>query len=96
MERTKTRTIDFGELGERDVEITVNYTPGVAESGRFGRPEDYDPGCDSEADIVSVTLDGINIYPLFSTWSELAKDIKEELDGEPEDFEEPEREQWAA
>ena len=96
MGHTKTRTVDFGELGEKDVEITVNYTPGVAETGRFGRPEDYDPGCGSEVDIVSVMLGGINIYPLFSDWSELAQNIKEELDGEPDDFEEPEHEQWAA
>ncbi len=74
-------TLDLGELGERDVEFEVHYMAGSPETGRFGRPEDYDPGCDSEVSIVSAKIACIDITPLLGDAEEaIIEAIKAEFD----------------
>lgn len=46
-----------------DLEIDYDYTPGSPETGRFGRPEHYDPGEDPRAEITAVRAKLIPICP---------------------------------
>lgn len=55
---TETLTIDLGAIGERDVVFTCVYIRGSRESGLFGLPENYDPGCESEVTIMSAIIEG--------------------------------------
>lgn len=36
---------------EEQIELEVNYTPGIAPSGMSGPPENYDPGCGDEVEL---------------------------------------------
>ena len=54
----ETLTMDLGDLGERDVDFVCIYTEGTRESGGLGFPEDYDPGEDSDIEIMSAIVDG--------------------------------------
>jgi hypothetical protein len=47
---------------ELDVEVSYEVAWGSPESGRFGRPEDYDPGC---GDVVeAIKVEKINDLPV--------------------------------
>lgn len=61
----KTRTIDLGAIGEVDCDIDYTYYPGSPESGCFGPPDDYDPGCDSEVIVTGIWYKGKNLFSLF-------------------------------
>lgn len=56
-------TLSFGTDGEPgytevDVEVSFSVAWGSPESGRFGPPEDYDPGCGDEVEgIKLLTVD---------------------------------------
>ncbi|MFZ4539341.1 hypothetical protein [Propionivibrio sp.] len=88
--REVTLTLDLGELGENDVDFTVKYSAGCAESGRFGNSENYDPGCDSDIELVSAIVKGVNILPLFPDWDSVTERIKDILDNEEPEFNAPE------
>lgn len=53
-----------GEASEFDVTLTFSVAWGSPETGRFGRPEDYDPGCGSEVEDIKVA----SIEGLTSGW----------------------------
>ena len=63
---TVKHTIDFGESGEEDCMVTCYYGRGIRPSGEYGPPEDYDPGCESELEIVKITLNGDDVTALVS------------------------------
>lgn len=46
---------------ELEVEVSFEVAWGSPETGRFGRPEDYDPGCASVVECI--TVDKINDLP---------------------------------
>lgn len=55
-------TVNLGndEASEFEVTLTFSVAWGSPETGRFGRPEDYDPGCGSEVeDIKVVSIEGM-------------------------------------
>lgn len=48
------------ETDEVEVEVSFTVAWGSPESGRFGRPEDYDPGAASEVeDLKLLSVDGV-------------------------------------
>lgn len=53
---TETLTMDLGDLGERDVDFVCIYTEGTRESGLTGDPRNYDPGEDSDIEIMSAII----------------------------------------
>ena len=55
-----------GEAGEFEVTLTFSVAWGSPSSGHFGRPENYDPGCDSQIEDIKV----IEINGLTSGWGE--------------------------
>lgn len=59
-------TVSLGasEASEFDVTLTFSVAWGSPETGRFGRPEDYDPGCGSEVENIKV----VSIEGLTSGW----------------------------
>jgi len=58
--------LSAGEGGEFDVTLTYSVAWGSPETGRFGRPEDYDPGCGSEVEDIKVE----SIEGLTSGWGQ--------------------------
>ena len=86
--RTVTITLDLGDLGEHDVDCEVIYTPGARESGRFGLPEDYDPGCESEVDIIRAVISGTDwdVNKMLTDPDEIADRIANELDYDEEEL----------
>lgn len=53
-----------GDVPTAELEVEVSYTVawGSPESGRFGPPEDYDPGCGSAVEGIRVeTIDGLPV-----------------------------------
>jgi hypothetical protein len=76
------RTIDLGAIGEVDCTVTYGYCAGTPESGRFGLPENYDPGSDSEFDVDSIKYKGVELKTLFSEdgLTELENEMCLELD----------------
>ena len=42
---------------EDSVKVKFHYTPGTPETGRFGKPEDYDLGSPAEVFFLSATLE---------------------------------------
>ena len=83
---TERKTLDLGQLGEQDCMINMHYTKGTPESGRFGLPENYDPGSDSELWISSIILNEVDLVPLFAPGklNELIDQLKLELDEQEE------------
>ena len=70
MALTRTGTA-CGLEGENEYEVRYTITPGTPERGRFGKPEDYDPGSAPEVEIVSFTRDGLEVpepYPGEIDW----------------------------
>ena len=65
--RKVTKTCDFGQFGEIDVDFTVRYFPGVPPSGTFGPPEDYDPGDGSTVEFIKAEIRGENESEFFET-----------------------------
>lgn len=60
---TVTHTIDLGQLGEIDCEVSFFFTP--EDKGRtYGPPEDCWPAQPAEAEIASVLCKGIDITSL--------------------------------
>ena len=59
-------TVNLGndEGSEFEVALTFTVAWGSPETGRFGRPEDYDPGCGSEVEDIKV----VEINGLTSGW----------------------------
>lgn len=55
-----------GEASEFEVTLTFTVAWGSPSSGHFGRPEDYDPGCDSQIEDIKV----VEINGLTSGWGE--------------------------
>lgn len=55
-------TVSLGndEGSEFEVKLTFTVAWGAPSSGHFGRPEDYDPGCDSQIEEIKVAeIDGL-------------------------------------
>lgn len=92
--RTIIRTIDFGELGEKEVDFCVIYYAGSPPSGMWGPPENYDPGVGSELEIIEAMIDGHKILWMFDIepLQLINEDICTQLDEEEPEFNEPERE----
>lgn len=86
--RTVTITLDLGDLGEQDVDCDVIYVSGTRESGCFGLPEDYDPGCESEVDILRAVIVGTDwdVKKMLTDPDEVADRIADELDDEEQEM----------
>lgn len=61
-------TVNLGNDEGSEFEVTLTFTVawGSPETGRFGRPEDYDPGCGSEVEDIKV----VEINSLTSGWGD--------------------------
>lgn len=58
MSRTTTYTRSFvRDDGATGTNVRFEFTPGTAESGTRGPPEDYDPGCGPEIYVLSAKVD---------------------------------------
>lgn len=91
--RRITQVVGLGILGYRSVDFEVLYSPGVSESGRFGQPDDYDPGRASEIDILKATVNGVNITSLIDSAGAIYDQIIDELDSEERE-DQAERRKW--
>ena len=85
--RTVTITLDLGDIGEQDVDCDVIYVAGARESGQWGLPEDYDPGCESEVDILRAVIVGTDwdVKKILTDPDEIADRIADELDDEEQE-----------
>ena len=90
--RIVVQTVDFGECGEKDVSFAVDYSPAEAPRGMSGPWEDSSPGNSSECEVTGATLYGHDIFWMFDAegLALIADAIREELDGEDADIDEPE------
>lgn len=87
------KTIDFGQIGEVDVDFIVRYYPGSRPSGMFGPPENYCPGEESSADFIAAKINTITVTSFFEAidgllvdpMTDLLDEIAIELDEESED-----------
>ena len=61
-----TQILDFGVLGEQEVEVTYNYSPGTQDVMYLPNGDPGYPGDPAEFEILDITLDGIRI----SQWCE--------------------------
>jgi hypothetical protein len=97
MAHTSTHTLritvmeeDGDELEHVTLECVVSFTPGTPESGRFGPPENYDPGSGDEFSLDSVkrvNADGTRVEAsvLDSAWAQTWLEKNEEWIAEQAD-----------
>lgn len=90
--RTVTKSVDLGECGEKIVEFTVDYMPPVPAAGMFGPWERSTPALSSELDITRAAINGHDALWLFDAEARrlIGDEIREQLDGEELEFDEPE------
>lgn len=58
------------ELETIVIDVVVGWTPGTSETGRFGPPEDYDPGSGDEFWFEAITSPNGPPSPLAVFWAE--------------------------
>lgn len=66
--------------GETEISVEFSYQPGTPERGRFGPPEDYDPGSGPEIELVAATVwSAMGSTPSGQSLDPVATDILDDL-----------------
>jgi hypothetical protein len=83
-------TLPWPRYEEQDAWATFDYTPGSPESGRWGPPENYDPGDGGEITVTAVLLNGVDILPELlkhphGFFTAFEQDVEESSDYDEED-----------